>query len=393
MKKEMIILFVLLSFVFFVPLICAVDTHDANEILITLNGFKMTLQEAIDNKFLVDEIALPTRHYTSSVNPGHTADEIIISINGQVKTLQEAINGATLQNKGLCSSSGNPSNKPSIGHLSTDVKISSTETLQQSINAGKFCDQYTYSWNSNDPSWTGACSVSCGAGTQTRIVWCERSDTAKTHVADNYCVGAGIKHSSTNPCDAGSNICGWSGFTQTGTCSKNCGTGNLQRIRTCNIAGHCVGNTYDWNGASCYRDTTCNYQYITLQSRITDSSSQCTNYWWKHWWWEKAGNDYWDPCINKLGSSWSVSSVSPRYGSGNLYWCDVTCQKKLPSVSQYFSVSVPRYEQINQCLDYGWKTMWSMSCPSDYKSVQYQLKSYINYRTTCQTLCVRENTA
>ncbi len=52
-------------------------------------------------------------------------------------------------------------------------------------NKGPAPVEYTYSWNT--ASW-GACSTSCGTGTQTRSVWCQRSDGAT--VSDSYCSGA-----------------------------------------------------------------------------------------------------------------------------------------------------------------------------------------------------------
>jgi len=73
------------------------------------------------------------------------------------------------------------------------------------------CTDYsgcTYSWQAN-VSWSSCNSASeCGAGTQTRNVWCQRSDG--TIVADNYCSG-------TKP--ATSQIC--TKLCDSGTCQNN----------------------------------------------------------------------------------------------------------------------------------------------------------------------------
>ncbi len=61
------------------------------------------------------------------------------------------------------------------------------------------CSGYTYIWK-NDPTW-GVCSASCGDGTQSRNVWCERNDGAV--VADSFCSSSGAKPTTTQSCNLG----------------------------------------------------------------------------------------------------------------------------------------------------------------------------------------------
>jgi len=77
---------------------------------------------------------------------------------------------------------------------STEVKIvcSAGETCSN----GACVSSYTYSWKTG--SWS-ACSVSCGAGSQTRDVYCQRND--ETKVEDSYC--SGTKPGTSQACDAG----------------------------------------------------------------------------------------------------------------------------------------------------------------------------------------------
>lgn len=62
---------------------------------------------------------------------------------------------------------------------------------------------YTYSWQAS--GW-GSCSVVCGGGTQSRSIWCQRSDGAT--VDDSYCGGgkpAGSQSCNTQACQYNTN--------------------------------------------------------------------------------------------------------------------------------------------------------------------------------------------
>lgn len=132
-----------------------------------------------------------------------------------------------------------------------------------SLNFSNSCAAWIYAWLSG--SW-GACSNTCGNGTQSRSVVCERDDS--TTVADGLCSGgkpstsqACTQYISTYSWDTG----GW------GACSASCGGGTQTRSVTCERAcdtttvadGSCSGGkpaisqacnpqscSADWNSCS-----------------------------------------------------------------------------------------------------------------------------------------------
>ncbi len=269
-KKREVFLILLISLVF-VSAIYSELIHQSPEVLIEVNGHSMMLKKAIENDYLVDEMPLPVSDLIESIGVWHTADEIIVSVNGVTKTLQEAIdsNKGKLSNKGLCSNipteGYNVNLLPEVGHLATNIELSSGKTLQQAIDDGDFCDHFSYSFKTS--AW-GSCSSSCGAGTQTRTHWCERENGVEVDedycfcateniVRDkNYCVSN--LPTLTQGCDAGDNVCGWSGWSPTTTCSVTgiCSVGSYKRKNTCLVSGHCEGYSlneviYDSNGGAC----------------------------------------------------------------------------------------------------------------------------------------------
>ena len=112
--------------------------HGGDKVLVTINGFTMTLQEAIDYGFLVDGASSPEQDYTTEISGSfHTSEEIWVSIDGDEKTLQQAILTT------LCGSvSSSYTLDISLGHSANEILVSvdSEEmSLQDAIDEGMFC--------------------------------------------------------------------------------------------------------------------------------------------------------------------------------------------------------------------------------------------------------------
>ncbi|PZO79293.1 MAG: hypothetical protein DI626_11630 [Micavibrio aeruginosavorus] len=95
---------------------------------------------------------------------------------------------------------------------------------------------YTYSWYTGS---YGSCSASCGGGTRSRTVYCQRSDGSS--VSDSYCSGG--KPSTSGSCNTHSCCSGGGSCTphSSGVCAGSCG-------------GHYQGSTYcasTWSSTSC----------------------------------------------------------------------------------------------------------------------------------------------
>jgi len=120
----------------------AIDTdkawHSPNEILVTVDNYTMTLQNATDNNVFIDGA---TQSFTTEIpNPGHNASEIWVSVNGDEMTLQNAI-----LTTGLCGNSTTPYSSTPISlvyQFASEIEVivdSSTMDLQDAIDSGEFC--------------------------------------------------------------------------------------------------------------------------------------------------------------------------------------------------------------------------------------------------------------
>ena len=188
--------------------------HDSDNILITVDGFSMTLQEAINNNVFISGA---TQSSTTEIpNPGHSANKVWVSVNGVETTLQDAI--STI---GLCGNSSNPYiDSTSLGQFANEIEISPGTSLQDAINSGEFCcapdcsDAGSYCVGDTyidpncgrtcegtkltaDGGWSAwsACSVPCGGGTRTRT--CTNPIPS---CGGANCVGVGVESCNTQTC-------------------------------------------------------------------------------------------------------------------------------------------------------------------------------------------------
>lgn len=289
-----IFFFVLLILLIFVSSALSEFAHNENQVSIKVNGKLMDLQKAINEDYLVDYRNFPEQDYVPVIFEGHSADEIIVEVNGEIKTLQDAISN-NLSNKGLCSKINHSYTKNSlpegytIGHYATTILLNSEKTLQDAINEGNFCDQYNYSWKVGD--WD-VCSSSCGTGTQTRDVWCERNDGEKSSnrgsiFTTDKCKDIEIEYDLTQSCSDTSG-CTYS-YTNWGSysgCSVSCGGGTQSRTRSCQRSD---GVTVDCSfcGGVCSSSQSCNTQscytwnYYSNFNSASSSHVPCSTVWMK----------------------------------------------------------------------------------------------------------------
>ena len=111
--------------------------HGCDAVLVSVDGFTMTLQEAIDNGFLVEGAPSPTQDYTTEISGAyHTGNDIYVSVDGNEMNLQQAIDSSLY---GSVSSSYN--SNIVFGHSADEILISvdgSEMSLQDAINGGEF---------------------------------------------------------------------------------------------------------------------------------------------------------------------------------------------------------------------------------------------------------------
>lgn len=144
--------------------------HGADEVLILVNGFSMTLQEAIDYGFLLDCGIEPTKSYSTSGD--HIANEILVNI--QAYTSSQNLQEVLSNNLSLCgnycvnrydsslSECTYTLNKPNPGHFANEILVSingEEMTFQKAISEGKFCPilHYSYGCSGDDVYWYNSC--------------------------------------------------------------------------------------------------------------------------------------------------------------------------------------------------------------------------------------------
>jgi hypothetical protein len=194
----LIILFSITIFTVYALVTATGSGHPYSEILVTINGYNVTLQQAIDNEWLKG-INQPTFSTLSSIpNPGHSASEVIVAINGYEVTLQDAINQNYFKGTGTISSS---SSAPFQGHPATEIEVtvnSVKKSLQDALPeiAYACAANYGQSCPSGDASCINPGTIQCD-GT------CSGSYKSK---------GTSCTSDDWHACDGEGSCLGWKGY-------------------------------------------------------------------------------------------------------------------------------------------------------------------------------------
>jgi hypothetical protein len=172
--------------------------HPSPQILVTINGYNVTLQQAIDNGWLKG-ISQPNSSTVSAIpNPGHSASEIIITISNYTLTLQNAINQDYFKGTGTISSS---SQVPSEGHFGTEVEVT-VNSVKKSLQEALSELRYTCTTNYTQPCPSG--DVSCiNLGTIQCNGTCSGSYKSK---------GTNCTSDDWHACDGEGSCLGWKGY-------------------------------------------------------------------------------------------------------------------------------------------------------------------------------------
>ncbi len=229
-KKRHIIIGIIfvLTFIFVIIFINAIVDkttawHSANDILISIDGSEMTLQNAIDNNMFIGLPKISQPYIQSIPDQGHGSDRIWVSIGGSEMTLQESI--STI---GLCGNSptSSYSNSINLGHLASEIEVSVSGfvmSLQDAIDSGQLV-----SVNGGWSPWSNwsTCPVLCGGGNQTRTRTCTNPSP---YCAGANCVGSGTETQSCNTqsCCQSGNFDTWSGTCTDFCLSRYCNTAQV----------------------------------------------------------------------------------------------------------------------------------------------------------------------
>lgn len=125
---------------------------------------------------------------------------------------------------------------------------------------------WSYSWVT--ANWL-PCSTTCGTGTQVRSVFCTRNDSIV--VDDKFCIAYGLSKPGTlRVCTESSGCVSYSWYTGSfGSCSTTCGTGTKTRTVYCQrndgtrVADSYCSGTKPSTSTSCSSTSGCTYSWYT----------------------------------------------------------------------------------------------------------------------------------
>lgn len=199
---------------------------------------------------------------------------------------------------------------------SIQLQLTTDNTIQKDFNTTISIGNLNFKWNVqsknlnynwNSTSWS-ICDNSCGSGSQTRTVWCERADGQT--VADVNCIGP--KPSTSQSCSDYS-TCTFSWLTGSfSSCSSTCGSGSQSRTVECERSeGTIVG------------DANCLAVKPALSQSCSDYSS-CTYQWI---------SESWNSCSNTCGSGTHSRNVYCERSDGTTVG-DINCLAAKPITSE-----------------------------------------------------------
>jgi len=218
--------------------------HNPSEILVTIDGYKMTLQEAIDHDVFIYGA---TQSYTTEVpNPGHIVDEIWVSVNGNETTLQDAISTIKYDDrfKPVCSYIGTFSEGWYLGGMRIRYAICEDHE--------PVCEEEGTSGEGWYDSVTGALIIGadcvrlavdlCGQDSPSSS-YSSSPSTLNYQFANEIEISSGISlQDFINSGEIVSRDGGWLVKSNWSNCSVECGGGTQTRTRTCtNPEPYCGG--------------------------------------------------------------------------------------------------------------------------------------------------------